>query len=116
MCNNLKYINTKSKEKTYKHSFKIKKGLSYETVGKMIDSFDRYYSYSSYRGILKAEFMIAENIYVRTSRLLIMSMPLVKNLTLKEFKNILIDVEFQYNAFNGMFSIIHKITYCKGDR
>lgn len=116
MSRNLKYINTKSNKKTYRHSFKIKKGLSYETVSKIVDSFNKYYTYSSYRGILRAEFTMAENIDVRKSKFLIMSMSLIKNLTLKEFRNILIDVEFQYNAYNGMLTITHKINYCKGDR
>lgn len=111
MSKNLKYKGKNIRKQIYKHSFKIKKGLSYETVGEMIDSFDRYYSYSSYRGILKAEFMIAEDIDVRKSRLLTMSMPLVRNLTFEEQKNILVEMNFQYNAINGMFSIIHKITY-----
>lgn len=111
-----KNINTKSKEKTFKHSFNFKKGLSHTEVGEIIDSLDRYYCYSSYRGILTAEFMIPENKNVRKERLLTMNMLIAKNLTTEEQNNILLDINFQYNVATGVFTITHKVTYCKGDR
>ncbi len=110
----IEYINTKSKEKTFNHSFNLKKGLSHKEVGELIDNLDRYYCYSSYRGILKAEFIILENKNVKKGKLLAMNMLIAKNLTLEEQNNILLDISFQYNVSTGVFTITHKVTYCKG--
>ena len=116
MSNNLEYVNTKSKEKIFQKNFNLRKGLSHTEIGELIDSLERYYYYSSYRGILIAEFVIPRSENFKKGKLLAMNMSIAKDLTLEEQNNILLDITFRYNVATGVFTIIHKVTYYKGDR
>ena len=116
MSKNLEYVNTKSKEKIFQKNFNLRKGLSHTEIGELTDNLEKYYYYSSYRGILIAEFVIPKSKNFKNGKLLTMNMPIAKNLTLEEQNNILLDITFRYNIATGVFTIIHKVTYCKGDK
>lgn len=116
MNKNLEYVNTKSNEKIFQKNFNLRKGLSHTEIGELTDNLERCYYYSSYRGILIAKFVIPKSKNFKNSKFLRMNMPIAKNLTSEEQNNILLDITFQYNVATGVFTIIHKVTYCKGDK
>lgn len=116
MNKNLEYVNSKSNEKIFQKNFNLRKGLSYTEISELTDILERYYYYSSYRGILIAKFVIPKSKNFKNGKLLTMNMPIVKNLTSEEQNNILLDIAFRYNVATGVFTIIHKVTYCKGDK
>lgn len=116
--NNLKYKNKykRAKNKIYHHYFQIEKGLSYDEICEMIDNLIKGYNYNYETGILRADFIIRKTTNKISNKMLSFSIFIARHLTKEEQSKIMIDSSFQYNIDTGVFTIIHKVTYCKGDK